>query len=54
LEVDVKVLKAIDFAECARHGAWPVAGGGMLDQTQSAVQVIRYIWSEQDAMKPAK
>ncbi|HYE20651.1 MAG TPA: hypothetical protein VEA69_19540 [Tepidisphaeraceae bacterium] len=47
-EVDARVLKAIDYAACARHGNWPRAGG-ILDQTQSAVQVIRYVWSEEDA-----
>ena len=45
------IWPALELADFARNGAWPVAGG-TLDQTRCFLQVCRWYWDDEDAMKP--
>lgn len=41
-------IELLSFADQARHGAWPVAGG-LLDQTWAWVAFCQAAWSEMSA-----
>jgi hypothetical protein len=43
--LDEEVYDAIDAADLAKRGSWPVAGG-WLDQSASLVRAVRRIWIE--------
>jgi hypothetical protein len=43
------LFDVLPFADIARKGTWPVAGGSM-DQTPWASQAFRYIWNLEDQL----
>ncbi len=46
-----RITELIEFADAARHGTWPVAGG-VLDQTVHARRLFRLIWQHTDLHRP--
>lgn len=48
--VPADVWEAVDFAEMARKGAWPEAGG-LLDQTAIFADAARLAWGYADHFK---
>jgi hypothetical protein len=49
--IDPSTVRAIQFADFADKGHWPVSGG-VLDQSQSFVSACNFIWKEEEHYKP--